>query len=329
MTFFRRCRWLGIAFGCMCCGIVLYSCTTAVTNVELPHSERLVVTGFLVAGEGVKNIQVSKTLAPLDTFSYSRVYVGDARVTLTVDGVTTQLRLRTRQPGDTLPNGTPGALRSLYEAPETIVQSGKIYALRVEWNGKVATAQTLVPAPPVVQSSAMRFGLATIVSTNASLLTTASTTLVQFGPRMPGQSTTGIVQVTQGTSTAVGIARTGEMYRIQSVWYYDPAKRDSSGGDVDPALDLAFSARILGAGSTVLMRQNTNILRISVSTRTYGLVTVQAADELYYDYIVTNSRAQAGGGSFLGSEGINPKWNVGGDGIGIFIGTAKTIVRIQ
>jgi hypothetical protein len=323
-------RFSFIVASCILGGIFLHSCApTAVTNVELPHSERIVVTGFLVASEGVKGIQVSKTLATLDTFSYSRIYIPDAKVTITVDGITTALRLRAPQRSDTLPNGTPAAVRSLYEAPELIVQSGKTYALRVEWNGKVATAQTLVPQPPVVQNSALRFSLTTIISTNASLLTTASTTLVQFGPRIPGQPTSGSVQVTQGTSTVVTTTRLGEMYRISSVWYYDPVRKDSSGGDVAPAIDLAFATSKLGAGNQITIRQNTTILRLPTSNRLYGMVSVQAADDVYYEYIVTNSRAQAGGGSFLGSEGINPKWNVVGDGIGLFIGTARTLVRIE
>jgi hypothetical protein len=53
--------------------------------------------------------------------------------------------------------------------------------------------------------------------------------------------------------------------------------------------------------------------------------TISSFDAPYYDFLQTYSNS-SNRGSVFGTGGANPKWNVTGDGIGMFIGMASTQV---
>ena len=128
----------------MLCGVL--GCESTVTDASLPYSEKIVISGMLTAGDSIKNIHISRTVAPLDTFSIEKVFVGDAVASIMVDGKTYPLTLQSAASIDSLYIRN-GLLRSLYHVPNLVVEAGKRYALRVEWRGKVATAETFVPKP--------------------------------------------------------------------------------------------------------------------------------------------------------------------------------------
>jgi hypothetical protein len=311
--------------------LFIYSCTSTVTDIQLTSTERIVVSGLLIADAPLRNIQISRTLPPLDTFTVDRVFIGDAKASITVDGQTIALRLQAQTPADTLANGKPAPRRSFYEAPGLTVQAGKTYALRVEWQGKVATAETVVPAAPVVEQSHLTFSRTSEFTTNANVFLTGDTTKIL--------AKNGMIAVVPATTAVVTLsvrARSTEMYRVFSFIVRDAQSRDSLGGDAALGVQNAQSGASASSG-TVTLRQTISLVRrfpsFILPARIFpptasGSLIVQAADSAYYDYVVSNARANSGNNP-IGAEGINPRWNVKGDGIGLFIGTSQTRLSVR
>ncbi len=311
--------------------LLIYSCTSTVTDIQLTSTERIVVSGLLIADAPLRNIQISRTLPPLDTFTVDRVFIGDAKASITVDGQTIALRLQAQTPADTLANGKPAPRRSFYEAPGLTVQAGKTYALRVEWQGKVATAETVVPAAPIVEQSRLTFSRTSEFTTNANVFLTGDTTKIL--------TKNGMIAVVPATTAVVTLsirARSTEMYRVFSFIVRDSQSRDSLGGDAALGVQNAQSGASASSG-TVTLRQTISLVKrfpsFILPARIYpptasGALIVQAADSAYYDYVVSNARANSGNNP-IGAEGINPRWNVKGDGIGLFIGTSQTRLSVR
>jgi hypothetical protein len=313
--------------------LLIYSCTSTVTDIQLTSTERIVVSGLLIADSPLRNIQISRTLPPLDTFTVDRVFLGDAKASITVDGQTIALRLQAQTPADTLPNGKPAPRRSFYEAPGLTVQAGKTYTLRVEWQGKVATAETIVPAAPIVEQSRLTFSRTSEFTTNASIFLTGDTTRL-----LPRGGMIAVVPATTAVVTLNVRARSTEMYRVFSFIVRDAQTRDSLGGDAALGVQNAQSGASASSG-TVTLRQTISLVRrfppanFILPARIFpptasGSVIVQAADSAYYDYVISNARANSGNNP-IGAEGINPRWNVKGDGIGLFIGTSQTRLTVR
>ena len=313
--------------------LLMYSCSSTITDIQLPSTERIVVSGLLVSGAPVRNIQISRTLPPLDTFTVDRVFVGDAKASITVDGQIFALNLQAPTPSDTLSDGKPAPRRSFYEAPGLVVQSGNTYALRIEWQGKVATAETIVPAAPAIEQPRFTFSRTSEFTTNANVFLTGDTTKLL--------SKNGMIAVVPATTAVVTLnvrSRVTEMYRVSFFSVRDSQSRDSLGGETSLGVQNAQSGASASSG-TVTLRQSLSLVRrfppanfilparIYPPTASISLV-VQAADSAYYDYVVSNARANSGNNP-IGSEGINPRWNVKGDGIGIFIGTAETRLTVR
>lgn len=320
-------------FFCLCFS-GLSSCVSNVSNVDLPYTEKIVINGLLIAGEPVQNIQISRTLPPLATFNYDAIFVGDAKVTLTFDRRTVELRLRQPTRGDTLPNGQPAGRRSFYEAPDVKVEAGKNYTLRVEWQGKVAEAETTVPAEPNVVSQELRFGTTSTIVTigTAIALGAVQPTVEDTSTTRSGPPRLFSVRVTEAVITVRLRQQGSEMSRIATARYFDATqmRRDSVGGNLGLGLNGIQTAQRAVEGIVTLV-QRTNIFRLTptAANNVYSMVTVQTADSAYYEYAETLARAQQSGNSFFGSEGLNPRWNVKGDGIGLFVGTAQKILRLE
>lgn len=313
--------------------VFIYSCTSTITDISIPSTERIVVTGLLIAGEPVRNIQISRSLPPLDTFNYAKIFVGNANVTLTVDGQTTALRLQAQTPADTLPDGKPAPYRSFYEAPGLVAQSGKTYQLRVEVSGKVATAETFVPFAPNVVQPQLTFSRTSEFTTNANIFLTGDSTKL-----LTKNGMIAIVSATLAVVTLTVRAQPTEMYRVSTLVMRDELSRDTLGGATGLGVQNVQSG-INATNGTLSLRQTLSLVRrfppanFILPARifppsAFASVVVQASDSAYYDYVVSNARANSGNNP-IGSEGINPRWNVKGDGIGLFIGTAQTRLTVR
>jgi hypothetical protein len=114
--------------------------------------------------------------------------------------------------------------------------------------------------------------------------------------------------------------RAGEVYGCTWIAYF------ANGAVADEA---ATYAGITGktSGATVFSRSSTipeNLLGMNLK---YG-VRLHSYDPQYYDYYYSQTDNQVSGNIYLRAN-TNIKWNVHGDGIGMFIAKADTIVKIN
>lgn len=112
----------------------LSSCTEN-TPLSLESSRQVVVQGYLVAGEPVKNIQLSSTFSLFSQDSIAPP-INDAKVSLVRNGVKYELV------------NTNDAGYYHYPAEDLDVNIGDVFHLEILAFGKVITAKTIVPEIP-------------------------------------------------------------------------------------------------------------------------------------------------------------------------------------
>ncbi len=113
-------------------GTMLVACDTA---VDPSGSDQVVIEAFLFAGEPVQNIRLTATV-PLGEDPTSAPTIDDATVRLIKEGVTYALTSA----------GQDG--RYEYLGADRVVAEGDEFRLEVEYFGRVAWGETVVPAPP-------------------------------------------------------------------------------------------------------------------------------------------------------------------------------------
>ena len=298
----------------------LQGCSTTVTDVELDYREQLVIYGALVDGLPARNIQITRTLPPLDTFNVERSRITTAEGAIVVDGVSYPLRLQARAiPMTALDslNFNEANQPSLYEAAGLTVQAGKTYVLRVRWQGKEATATTRVPLTPELADIAVEW---------------RPEPFRYVQPRPQTFPATGVVPSLLATARANVLAREGEAYRIATFAAEDTVSRRSTSNIIalgtstlfacNPvaALTLRSQTRFFLAGDSLFKP----ILFTLSTANTVSSAQIVAHDDALLRYVETQSRNSPTGSPFGGS-GQNPLWNVEGDGIGLFIGESKPL----
>jgi hypothetical protein len=289
---------------------LLLGCQQAVTlDAELPFEEKIVVRGVLVAGELLSDIQVSKTIPPLDIFSYDKVLVRDADVRVRVDdSVTYQLTLQ-QSSATTATNLVP---RSLYEARGIRVVAGKSYAITVRWNGKEARATTRVPQPLGVVSTRL---VSTIVPRIGSAPLVADTVLtVEALLRIPRN-----VPSAQLPGVRIGATMSGGTSATRTA------------ADLTQlSLQFALQNTLPSTNTTAIdtLRLRTEVWRNVARFLALPQTSIQAVIEVYppdfAEYYATRNRG--GQPDILNPSGPNVEWNVAGDGLGLW--TGLTVQRV-
>lgn len=269
---------------CVLCCFFLSVCAPA--QPELPYEEKIVIRGLLDAGQLISDIQISRTIPALEEFSYEKIFIGDAKATITVDGQIYPMEL---QPRNSTSPSVP--YRSLYRAPNVRVVNGKTYKLEVRWKNLIAQAQTFVPLPPQVDS----------VNALASIV------------RIPNGATAVLDTVFE--SIAFLRSRPNEVYRIGTTLHDAASGRLlSARGFGDASYFPSAISVALPSNTWRLTTATLQILTNQMKTR----VTIEAYDGAYYQYYQTRSRSGQIG--LFSPGGPNIDWNVTGDGIGEFVG---------
>jgi hypothetical protein len=104
-----------------------------------PYQEKLVIHGFLSAGDTVQNIEVVRLR---DFSGDTAIAIPDARVILNDGTHDYQLQLQPVHPSRTNLAG-----RTYYYAPGLVAKAGQTYTLTVEWREKKAEVTTRIPQP--------------------------------------------------------------------------------------------------------------------------------------------------------------------------------------
>jgi Domain of unknown function (DUF4249) len=348
--------------------VVLAGCIQDVTDpVELPYEEKIVVQGFLEAGQPLNNIVISRTLPPLDSAIEERFYIADADVRVTVDGreykaeniprrVASRLRYSsvTQVGTSTYVGGTVDTIfidRPYFVVPNLTVESGKTYSLRVTWNGKKATAETRIPTAiqPVAGSLRLREENDTTTQTFSGRTYTYINTSIRAEALLPVRTDECYIMKLRATDTTINPVRddrgqyTGA-WRLDTITilgrygtalyqpYSDAAKIPVivvPPGYSSPTLSLSVAER---TGRTLSGLQTSGSPTPGDVRRSSVRFFVKffAFDAPYYNYITTLYRNSLEATNPLSSgNGQSPLWNVKGDGIGVFIGLSSREIEVK
>lgn len=179
-----------------------------------------------------------------------------------------------------------------YRSSAMIAQNGEGYKLSAEWNGKSLTGETSVPYTTTFQNGK----IITEVNENGDT-----------------------VHYIQGLLTP----REGAVYGASWV-ILDPLSGFHLEDNVIPVL-LRESDKDLNNRLTLKTRNIPDTLY--AAWHNYFYIRVHAFDEEFYNFFVTQDANNASSNIFSQS-GINLRWNVEGDGIGMFIGESDYYVKV-
>jgi hypothetical protein len=111
--------------------VLLSGCEQTVENPELPYKEQLVIRAVLEAGKPVDNIEITRTLPLLESYSIDKALVKDANAVIKV--------------GDTTYTLIFDNYSEKYKCESLIPEVGKKYFLEVKSKNITATAWTIIP----------------------------------------------------------------------------------------------------------------------------------------------------------------------------------------
>ncbi|MFI5202409.1 MAG: DUF4249 family protein [Candidatus Kapaibacterium sp.] len=270
-----------------------FGCENVVPATDLPYVNHIVIRGFLTAGQPIDSISISHTLPLSAQYDPNQAAIPDAQVSISVDGRSIPL-----QPMD---------FGFFTDPTHDTVQSGKTYSIDVRWNGLHAWASTLVPNPPSLPIFQIdNLGWDTQIYRYNQYY---SDTFFQFG----GTLEVGIMPVTPDEAYAL-------IY--DSIADIDSSYSEATRNYGEILYNLYPASEVNSAGFLPIFQFESFDPRDS---NYFVSAIVESFDGAYYDFSKTYNRYGNNSDPF-GTGGANPKWNVSGDGIGIFIGEAQTRV---
>ncbi len=322
-----------ILFGLVCTVLSLVtSCgPSEVVGLDVPHDERLVINGFLEEGVAVKNIMVIKTLGITDTSNMRKARITDAEVSITSDGQTFPLSL---QPdnlifGGRVPDGVNLAEQpTYYQAPQLVPQAGKTYTLSVRYQGKTATATTVIPAKP------------SIIPMSSSFTTKPDSVIYFFGGGVGPISKSILKGEVSVQFTAQNLAFIGTIEPTQ----VNMGILDSNGRMITVPISSQQNIIIAPIAENIALANSITRTKLNfwfwlpsrytefpkereLLAKATPRVQLQIAafDAPYQQFLQTQTRGSTADAGILGPSGQNPAWNVKGGGIGLFIGRSATV----
>ncbi len=276
--------------------IFLPGCEQVVDADDIPYVERIVVRGKLTTGEEIDSIMITRTLPLNESFTPEKAALTDATVTITTS--------MPPYPDSTYTLRYIG--NGFFAAPRLRAIGGVTHTLKVEWRGKKVTARTIAPR-------------------QVSIDTVTVEKFSEIGWNGP---------YTVVVPTVTFTPDDNQVYLLT----YDPLYRGSvdepeypmgirSDQRIVRRSDTAADGRIHLRGSTdngYYGRDDETITGLSVKLYCF--------DYPFYEYYQTERRGDFDIGSDLfGPSGGQTKWNVEGDGFGMFIAgsTLQKIVLVE
>lgn len=286
--------------------VTLSSCEQTVELGEVPYLEKIVVDGMITSGEPIK-VTFSKTMPPttsLDSwrgFDTAAIRLTNVVATITVDNqVCTLQHIRVGEYFARKPNGD-----TLY------CEIGKTYILNAQWNGHTISATTTAPTTKSIQLLPLM-----VDSTNSrpqeNYVLLLLSLPIQYELNKNELLTNTLILQTKGvTKPQYIIQETDSLFKGWEYFSTFPLYRLTY--STNETKKGYFSAVIEGyfgkySGSAFQYYDS-----VFIETITY--------DWQFLDYINTEWNNN-GDGDFFGASGSNVKWNVKGDGLGLFL--AKT-----
>jgi len=254
---------------------VLTSCEVPI-EVELPHTERLVVDGFIGLEPDFSELRVLRTLPPLARVDVSKMIVPDVSATIEWKG--TVYPLSRNRNADSVTFALP---------QESTTWDDGTARLTVKGAGKTATALTRIPRRPKI--------LQTRVVDSTS----------DFGSK----ATFVFADIEVDTGTVFWCTDPDDVYYVN--------KR--------PMFHYGFKEIAPSGGNAGRVQVRTLAWSESFNVPDSIEITINSADPVWDRYL----RSSYGGGEGLfGFSGVNPYFNLSGDGIGLFIGASSTTIKV-
>ena len=257
-------------------------CQTLTNTNDLPYEDLIVVKGMVQSGQPVQNIYFTHTLPLNVTYSASQAILTDVSGHITVDGKQYPLQY---------------ADSGLYSCPSLIGESGKTYILDADWNGKHVHSETTIPQPVQIDSllvTDVQIDSGKSPDPSRKFYTIAGNLLVLIEAK-PG----GAYALTYSAQSGI----TGD-----TTWFI--------GGPGIVVNDPTPNAVSLWLSYNGVSNSGDSLSYINKPLK----AIVYSYDPHYYDFITSYNPNQSF--DIFSSGGINPNWNVTGDGFGIFIGVS-------
>ncbi len=179
----------------------------------------------------------------------------------------------------------------IYKAKNLMGQNGETYFLFAEWEGRSITAETHIPFSTTFQGGR----LDTTIQNGDTVITIKGI----LTPRM------GAVY-----GATWSIISANPTYVLED--------------DVIPEIQRSADKDLLGNLTLHTRRIPNDLLK---NWRRSLYIRIHAFDEAFYNFFLTQD-ANAATNNIFTSTGINLRWNIEGDAIGLFIGTSDFIVKI-
>lgn len=300
-SYFYIC-WLGLALF-----IFLSSCGESLEQALAPdfpldYKEQIFMEGALIAGEPIRNIRLSRTLAALQASSREVAAITTATVRLRTDGREYRMRLQPQIGVSSTGTVLWRDPRGFYGTDDVIAEEGVQYEIIVEWNGKTARVSTTVPYKAHIDS----------VRETSLISDSYGTPIKEFRYEA-------VIAVRSGAVYQAGVL-TGEGADTIS------ATRNGIIAGVLKAATAADSTGRLRLQSQAVFQTRNRMGVLQDPIRPY--VVVYSFDAPFAEYYNSYQRG------FITTDpfsvgGVNVRWNVTGDGIGIVAGVASQRKRVR
>lgn len=277
---------------------------TLVIDTSLEYKEQIFMEGALIAGEPIRNIRISRTAEPiLGTVSREAAAISTASVKLRFNGREIPMRLQAQRAFSSTGTLLWSDPRTYYEAPGIIAEEGVRYEIIAEWKGKIATVTTIVPRKPTILS--VREVVTTVTDNRAP-----SDKEFRYEARF--------------------VARSGEVYQVGVLTGVGADTLSATrNGITAGALRAATSADSTGTitlFSQPIYQSRTNTGALQDPQNPHAVV--YSFDAPFAEYYNSYTRGFRQTDPFT-VGGVNVRWNVKGDGIGIVVGIASSRLRAR
>ncbi len=179
-----------------------------------------------------------------------------------------------------------------YRAGSLIAENGEVYKLIAEWEGKEITAETKVPSSTTFQNGRMTL---TIENETDSVY-----------------HIEGLLTPREGAVYGV----TWSIFNAQSQFSFE-----------DNVIPVLLREEDKDLQNRLLLRTRQIPTATLKEWRNSIFIRVHAFDEQFYNFFITQDANRATSNIFSQS-GINLRWNVTGDAIGMFIGKTDFLIKI-
>jgi len=272
--------------------MLIAGCESLSTPTDLPYDELLVVRGVLTAGQVIDSIQIERTL-PLTAQLTGNARNHDSASFL--PNATIKLSFEGREVGMRYKGN------GYFTSDSIVAQPGVTYSLDASADGKHAYAHTIMPHYVIFDTLAIQID--TSAGRNPSMLISMD---FHHDPYVP---------YTYYTTTTDSLGRPGQ---FTSLW----------GCQLDTSIKQATTSRIWSG--YIFTKMDSSTIHNLLSKTTLGVITF---DRAYYDYFQSSHFGFYSNGSDIlfstSAHNSNVVWNVHGDGFGMFVGRAITLVKLH